>query len=362
MGNYQKLDEILKSKYCGRILSGLYSNKLKSRLADCINQFHAFDESGSPAIPYISAWHENEKIVWYEFASKRFVNLLGCDYSKLSESFRSSIIDRREYKDLDKGIRQEIISKEKLKDLRTDLRDEIKKKGTVEAVYKIISLQNNTFWLKDQAIIESYEVDGINISLGCLTIVTKEMEAEENLKRTEKALKKSEEKFRKQAIHDNLTGLYNTRYLYKALSELISECSGTDLSFSLIFMDIDDFKNVVDTYGHLKASIALQEFAATIRSTLHEPAYGVAYAGDEFVVVLPGFNKLQAFDMAESIRSRMRETVYLSKLGLKVNLRASFGVATFPDDATSLTALLSLADEAMFSVKERGKDSVSGKP
>jgi diguanylate cyclase (GGDEF)-like protein len=359
MGNDLQRYKIPESKYCGLILNGNYSDELKSRVADCINRFHAFDQSGSPAIPYISAWHENEKIVWYEFASKRFAALLECDVSELPESFRKSIIDRREYKDLDQCIQQEVISKQKLSDLRTDLRDEIKKKGVLEAVYKIASGKEKTFWLKDQATIESYEGDGINISLGCLTIVTKEMEAEEHLKRTEEALKKSEDKFRRQAIHDNLTGLYNTRYLYKALSELISECSDTGLPFSLIFMDIDDFKNVVDTYGHLSASQALQELAATIRSTLHDPAYGVAYGGDEFVVVLPGFSKLQAFDMAERIRSRMKETVYLSKIGAHVKLQASFGVSSFPDDATGLSELLSLADEAMFSVKESGKDSVS---
>ncbi len=359
MGNDLQRYKIPESKYCGLILNGNYSDELKSHVADCIHRFYAFDQSGSPAIPYISAWHENEKIVWYEFASKRFAALLECDVSELPESFRKSIIDRREYKDLDQCIQQEVISKQKLSDLRTDLRDEIKKKGVLEAVYKIASGKEKTFWLKDQATIESYEGDGINISLGCLTIVTKEMEAEEHLKRTEEALKKSEDKFRRQAIHDNLTGLYNTRYLYKALSELISECSDTGLPFSLIFMDIDDFKNVVDTYGHLSASQALQELAATIRSTLHDPAYGVAYGGDEFVVVLPGFSKLQAFDMAERIRSRMKETVYLSKIGAHVKLQASFGISSFPDDAAGLSELLSLADEAMFSVKESGKDSVS---
>ncbi len=359
MGNDLKRYKISGSKYYGLILNGNYSDALKSRLADCIHRFHAFDQSGSPAIPYISAWHENEKIVWYEFASKRFAALLGCDVSELPESFRNSIIDRREYKDLDQCIQQEVISKRKLRDLWTDLRDEVKKKGVVEAVYKIVSEKEKTFWLKDQATIESYEGDGINISLGCLTIVTKEMEAEEHLKRTEEALKKSEEKFRRQAIHDNLTGLYNTRYLYTALSELISESADTGRPFSLIFMDIDDFKSVVDTHGHLSASRALQELAGTIRSTLHEPAYGVAYGGDEFVVVLPGINKRQAFDMAERIRSRMKETVYLSKIGADVKLRASFGISSFPDDATSLSELLSLADEAMFHVKESGKDSVN---
>jgi diguanylate cyclase (GGDEF)-like protein len=186
------------------------------------------------------------------------------------------------------------------------------------------------------------------------------MEAEEHLKLVQKALRKSEQKFRKQAIHDNLTGLYNTRYLYRALAELIKKSTSHGLIFSLVFMDIDNFKQVVDTHGHLNASKALQEIAATIKTTLRPPAYGVAYGGDEFVLVLPGFDKQQALDMAETIRKRIKETIYLQKAGLKVCISSSLGVSTFPDDADTLTELLALADQAMFSVKERGKDSVCG--
>lgn len=350
----------MKSKYFGRILNGQYTDDLKNRLTDCIQKFHAFDECGSPAIPYIAAWHESEGIVWYEFAGKRFVKVMGCDYEELHETFRKGVIDRREYKTVKKGILQKIIDKLELKNLRTGLRDKIEKKGIEEAVYKVVSKKKKTFWIKDQAIIETYEKDRINLSLGCLTIVTKEMETEEQLKKTQDALRKSEEKFREQAIHDNLTGLYNTRYLYKALDELISESIDARMPFSLIFMDVDDFKHVVDTYGHLNASQALQEFAGTIRSVIQHPSYGVAYGGDEFVVVLPNYSKHQAIDMAENIRSKISKTVYLSDVGINVNLCASFGVASYPDDATDLRELLSLADEAMFSVKEHGKNSVKG--
>jgi diguanylate cyclase (GGDEF)-like protein len=125
-------------------------------------------------------------------------------------------------------------------------------------------------------------------------------------------------------------------------------------------MDIDNFKQVVDTHGHLNASKALQEIAATIKTTLEDPAYGVAYGGDEFVLVLPGFDKQQAMGMAETIRKRIKETVYLQKVGLEVSISSSLGVSTFPDDGDTLTDLLALADQAMFSVKERGKDSVCG--
>ncbi len=177
-------------------------------------------------------------------------------------------------------------------------------------------------------------------------------------KLAEEELKRSREKFRYQAIHDNLTGLYNTRYLYQALKKLLNSSKEKDVPFSLIFMDIDDFKHVVDTYGHLKGSQTLQEVAKTIQDCLKEPAYGVAYGGDEFVVVLPEFDKYQAIEKAGEIRMRIRETSYLYSKGHNIRISASFGVATFPDDAKDVTGLLALADKAMFHVKGVGKDGI----
>ncbi len=177
-------------------------------------------------------------------------------------------------------------------------------------------------------------------------------------KLAEDEVRRSREMFRHLAIHDSLTGLYNTRHLYRALEDLIIESEAGGLSFSLIFMDMDNFKRVVDAYGHLNGSQALKEVAQTIEDSLTEPAFGVAYGGDEFVVVLPGLDKLKALEKAEEIRFRMKETVYLSGQGHSVRLSASFGIATFPDDAVDLSGLLALADQAMFHVKEKGKDAV----
>ena len=177
-------------------------------------------------------------------------------------------------------------------------------------------------------------------------------------KLAEEELRKSEEKFRRLSILDNLTGLYNTRYMYKALADLIAESEASRMPFSLIFLDMDNFKHVVDTYGHLNGSRTLQEVAATIQSTLIEPAFGVAYGGDEFVVALPGFTKKQATKKAREIQTRMRKTVYLTSQGFKVRLSASFGIATFPEDAADRTALLALADKAMFAIKKRGKNAI----
>jgi diguanylate cyclase (GGDEF)-like protein len=84
----------------------------------------------------------------------------------------------------------------------------------------------------------------------------------------------------------------------------------------------------------------------------------VSYGGDEFVVILPGLGKRQALDKAEEMRRTLSQTRFLATLGLQVHIEASFGVATYPEDATDRTGLLALADQAMFDVKRRGKNAV----
>jgi PleD family two-component response regulator len=111
------------------------------------------------------------------------------------------------------------------------------------------------------------------------------------------------------AIHDNLTGLFNQRYLYNHLKSTIEASATNHTPFSLIFMDIDNFKHVVDTYGHLKGSEALQEVAGD-QKCLVEPAWrGLWRTG---CVVLPALDQDAAWMKAEEIRSQMSRTVYLA--------------------------------------------------
>ncbi len=177
-------------------------------------------------------------------------------------------------------------------------------------------------------------------------------------KLAEEKLRLSRERFRYLANHDNLTKLYNTRYLYKALDDLIIKCQETGQTFSLVFLDMDNFKRVVDTYGHLNGSQALKEVGKTLNESLKEPAFGVAYGGDEFVLVLPEKGKEEALNQIQEVRTRMKETTYLKSKGLEVHMSASFGIATFPDDAVDREGLLALADEAMFHIKSQGKDAI----
>jgi len=178
-------------------------------------------------------------------------------------------------------------------------------------------------------------------------------------KRAEDALRTSEERFRELAVRDDLTGLYNTRYLYQALATQIAESAAAGSAVSVLFVDLDHFKQVVDARGHLNGSRAIQEVAATIRHCLAAPAWAVAYAGDEFVIVLPGTPGPAAVEKAREIQACIRETPYLAGTGRSVRLAASFGVATYPDDAPDLEGLLALGDQALFAVKRGGRDGIA---
>jgi diguanylate cyclase (GGDEF)-like protein/PAS domain S-box-containing protein len=174
----------------------------------------------------------------------------------------------------------------------------------------------------------------------------------------EEKLHRSRERFRYLANHDSLTSLYNTRYLYKELDRLIDQSRSSRQPFSLVFLDMDNFKHIVDAHGHLNGSQALKEVARTLKEAMGDSDFGVAYGGDEFVLVLFGTGKEGALAQIKTIRNNMKQTVYLQNKGLQVSMSASFGIATFPDDAEDREALLALADEAMFRIKSRGKDSI----
>lgn len=348
--------------YIGQILNrDQYSSALKAHLTECMHRVAAFDELGSPAIPYISAWRKGGKTIWYEFIGKGLIALLGCGYHEAAAVFRDGVIERHRFirKFNRKRLREEVLSIHQVKGRKNRLREDVVKAGSVEAVYKMVFRDSNVVWIKDQAALEAFDSDGIYLSLGNLTIITREMELEEQIKTAQNALVEGNRKYREQSLHDNLTGLFNTRYLYRALSRLITSSRRKGKSFSLIFMDIDNFKNVVDTHGHLHASKTLQEVSRTISKMIQEPAFGVAYGGDEFVIVLPGFSKHQALIKAESIRTKIKQTSYRKRFRLDINISVSLGVSTFPDDGLSVAEMLARADQAMFNAKGSGKDSVS---
>jgi diguanylate cyclase (GGDEF)-like protein/PAS domain S-box-containing protein len=177
-------------------------------------------------------------------------------------------------------------------------------------------------------------------------------------KQAEDTLRTNVETFHFLAIHDNLTGLYNSRYLYEALGRLVETARTGGGRFSVVFMDLDRFKRVVDRHGHLNGSRVIQEVAGTVDGALPEGAFAVAYAGDEFVAVLPGLGKDEAVATAETIRTRVAHTIYLAAAGQTISLTMSLGVATFPEDGDDVQSLLGAADRALFAIKETGRNAV----
>jgi diguanylate cyclase (GGDEF)-like protein len=174
--------------------------------------------------------------------------------------------------------------------------------------------------------------------------------------KTQKALKASRARYRELSFLDDLTGLYNTRYLYQTLQTRLDK--SPDRPVTVIFIDIDRFKHVVDTYGHLNGSRAIAELAGVIKPHLPKGSYGVSYGGDEFVLVIEDHEGEAGKMLAEQIRAAIAGHSFLNPQGLAIHITVSCGVASYPDDALSLVDLLGDADHALFETKRRGKNAV----
>jgi len=159
-------------------------------------------------------------------------------------------------------------------------------------------------------------------------------------------------------VTDDLTKLFNSRYLTVHLRREIKRSKRYGVPVSLIFLDLDGFKQINDSYGHLAGSRALYEVGQVIQDTVREIDVVSRYGGDEFTVILPQTSASGAMIIAERIRKSIADTVFLTEMSRQVKLTASFGVATFPDCGETREDLIQRADQAMYRVKGSGKNGV----
>jgi len=160
------------------------------------------------------------------------------------------------------------------------------------------------------------------------------------------------------SVTDDLTQLYNSRYLNLVLRRETKRASRSGRPLSLLFIDLDGFKAVNDVHGHLHGSRALVEAASLIRASARETDVVSRFGGDEFAIVLPDTGSEGAFSVGERVRDRVAAHRFLADDGLNLHLTASVGVATLPDVAASADELVVAADKAMYQVKDSGKNGI----
>jgi len=161
------------------------------------------------------------------------------------------------------------------------------------------------------------------------------------------------------SITDDCTSLYNSRYLYTMLQQEVERSRSTSQQFCLIFLDLDHFKSVNDTHGHLVGSKLLMEVGDMLRSNFRPGDLGFRYGGDEFVVLLPNTSKSQGTEFALKVRDQLRSTHFTGGASLSLQLSASIGLATFPEDGDAVHSIIRSADNMMYQVKNSTRDDIA---
>lgn len=162
------------------------------------------------------------------------------------------------------------------------------------------------------------------------------------------------------SIHDELTSIYNRRFLRNRLEMEWSRSKRFDHPLSVLLMDIDHFKQLNDTHGHLYGDQVLKQVAKVLLRSVRRVDTVARYGGEEFVVVLPKTKKAKAVEVAKKLRRAIEQTRFpnLSPEAEGPRVTISVGVSTFPDDAQTTEELIEKADQGLYRAKAAGRNQV----
>lgn len=184
-------------------------------------------------------------------------------------------------------------------------------------------------------------------------------EANQQLEVQLQRIQELHEQMREQAIRDHLTGVHNRRHFVDVAEHELERARRQGAMLSLVMMDIDHFKSVNDAYGHPTGDMALKAVGALLSTTTRVQDLACRLGGEEFAVLLMGMGHEGAVERAERWRATLAATPIPAD-GTTLRLTASFGVATFPNQAGNLVELMKLADTRMYRAKSAGRDRVVG--
>ena len=176
-------------------------------------------------------------------------------------------------------------------------------------------------------------------------------------KNLEEKLRESEKKYRELSNTDSLTGLGNSRYYHSQITTEITKASSFSLPLSLILIDVDNFKKLNDTFGHVIGDNVLSQLGQIIKESIRQTDLPFRYGGEEFVIVLTSTKKADACRVAEKIRKGFEKQNFSTTEGLAITATISAGVVEYQEPETS-KSFIDRADKLMYRAKSSGKNTI----
>jgi len=300
--------------------------KLEEALKKEKDRFKSLLDNASEGI-YIRKDHE------FKYFNKKFRELLGYSEDELRKLPYTSIIDESVF-EICSQYYQKILNGEKVKLPYESIFK--RKDGT--RIFVEINI-NPVEW-----------EDGIAIQ-GFVRDITEKKKLENKLKEVNK-------KLHELAIKDDLTGVFNQRFFREQLKLKYMESKRYKFPISLILIDIDNFKEINDTFGHLAGDFILKEVAEILRRNVRDSDIIARYGGDEFAIILPHADKEQAKKVAQRINCAIREKEFWYELN-PIKITVSIGISTISKSIVKdEKELFKIADNALYKVKQKGKNDI----